>query len=148
MLHLFASVSVTKIIGLLVAGFLFVLGWLKRKAIEAAWKALTNARTRRFWSWVHRQMSAHAPENVIPNPVEANHKTYYGTFQGYYRYANPPKEHYFRLTHKGRDITVPVIHTNLFSEVRAGDFVEIDTQVGLYYGREVVQRVRKINRHD
>lgn len=50
------------------------------------------------------------------------------------------------MFHDGTTLKVPVVHTNLLSGVQHGELVEIDTQVGIYYGAEVVERVRVLER--
>jgi hypothetical protein len=74
----------------------------------------------------------------------ANEKTYRGTFHLYSKHVDYPKDYFFVVEHEGTTHTVPVIGTNLFSAVRPGDFVEIDTRIGANYYAEIVQRVRNL----
>lgn len=144
--HFFAAIPWPKLVGLLVALLIAFYGWLKRKVIEAAWKGLTNALTQRLWSWVHRKTSEHAPMQQKPGSDDSNHRTYKGTFGGYFRNSNPPHGHFFTINHDGITSKVPVVHTQLLVDLNEGDLVEIDTRSGVYFDREAVQRVRKINR--
>jgi len=144
MWHYFITLPpVARMVGLLGVAALAGLGLLKRRAIAAFGGALCNAASERFWGHVHHKLQAAAkPSAPTPQARPANQKTYRGAFQGYNQWENPPRDHFFTLLDGGTTITVPVARTNLLSGVRHGDLVEIDTQIGIFYGVEVVQRVR------
>jgi hypothetical protein len=74
--------------------------------------------------------------------VPTNEKTYRGIFNGYSQYTNWPHEHVVTLVNSDMVTKVPVVRTNMLSGVQPGEFVEIDTQTGIYHGEEVVLRVR------
>jgi hypothetical protein len=137
MAHFLALPLVAKVTGLLIAAALFLYGWMKRKVIAAALSAITKAAKKKFWGWAHEQMKASEP------PAPSDQRTYRGTFQWY---ARSYRQFFFTLEHDGATIKVPVAETDLFAELRRGDSVVIDTQVGIYIGEEVVLRVHKLNK--
>lgn len=134
-----------RITGLLVVAAVAVVGWLKRKAIAtftgAVWKAVDKG----FWNFIHRKLqSVEKPSSSTTQVQPANQRTYRGRFNGYFQYENPPREWFFEIENDGTFTKVPVLKTNLnlFSGVTPGTPVEVDTQVGVYHGVEIVQRVR------
>jgi hypothetical protein len=137
--HILALPLVAKAIGLAVLVGMALWGSVKHKAVAKISSAATNAAESKFWGWVWKKLHAAAPSAITAKP--SNEKTYRSTFLIYSRYANS-KEHFFTIERDGVTETVSVTQTNKLSAVQRGDFVEIDTQVGLYYGEEVVQRVR------
>jgi hypothetical protein len=138
MWHYFVALPlVARIISLLGIAGLATWGWLKRKAISTAVGAVGGAVNDRFWGHLRKQLR-------IPSaaPTPSNLRSYRGIFEGCHQYANYPHENYFTLTDGSTRTKVPIIKTNLLSGVQHGETVEVDTQVGLARGAEVVLRVR------
>lgn len=131
----------TRIIGGLLALVILAWGWAKHKAIRAFTSALSSKATRGFWSYVNKRVkAADKPSSASATPKDQ--RTYKGRFCHYLQYENPPRERFFEIETNGTFTKVPVMKTNLFSGLNPGELVEIDTQVGIYHGYEVVLRVR------
>lgn len=113
--------------------------WLKHKAIGEFVNSLTKVASDRFWGYVRSQLKTDAKHNASAPP---NERTYKGAFYGCLQYENYPYEWFITLVHDGVTAKIPVCKTNLLSGVSSGSLVEIDTQVGLAKGAEVVLRVR------
>jgi len=133
-----------KTITLLIVGVGTVWAWLKHRTIAGVSSAATKAAESRFFGWFGKKLYAASPPPITTGKPN-NERTYRGVFQSCLQYANPPAEHFFTLEDRGSTIKVPIVRTNLLSGVQRGEFVEIDTRVGIYHGTEVVQRVRVIN---
>jgi hypothetical protein len=135
-----------RFIALAAIALLTVWGLLKRKAIGAMSSAVWRATTDWLWTNAEKKLAERrAPDTTPPErgrPQGSYEKTYRGIFESYNQFENPPRDHFFQLKDSGTTITVPVARTNLFSHVRRGQKIEVETRVGVYYDCEVVERVR------
>ena len=117
-----------------VAFFAAIFAFAKRKVISATLEKAKVSASNKFWSWLSGKVA----------PTQKNNgRTYKGTFQGYFEYANYPRECYFEVIQDGVETKVPVSRTNLLSGVQPGILVEIDTEVVPGFKFEVIMRVRK-----
>lgn len=147
MWHSFITLPLpARVIALLGTGGLAFYAFLKHKAITTAFGAIKTAAADRFWGHVRKQVQAGAPPAAPPaaRPVNHNERTYRGSFRGYNQFSAPPRQYFFELVHEGTLLTVPVVPTNLLTGIQHGENVEVDTQVGIYLGRELVLRVRVV----
>ena len=137
--HFITLPPVARVVALLGVVGVACYGWLKRKAIGTVSGAATSAASERFWGYVRRKLKTDAKTDTSEPTYE---RTYRGIFRGYSQSANPPSDRFFTLVNDGTIFKVPVMRTNLLSGIQHGEFVEIDTRVGVNYYAEVVQRVR------
>jgi hypothetical protein len=103
-----------------VAVFAVVYAAAKMNVLSAAVKKAKDSAVNWFGGYVRGK--------VAPVPLNYD-RTYKGTFQGYFRYSNPPHEWFVDLLCDGIETKVPVMSTNLLTGVQHGTFVEIDTQI-------------------
>ena len=151
-MHAFFSLPfVAKLIGLITAAALVIVGFVKRKAIGsvigAAWKAVTNKADKWLWRYVSRKVkAAEPPSENAPRGVHQYEKIYRGKFVGYFQHTLYPKENFFELEESGGRTKVPVMMTNMLSGIQPATMVRIDTLVGATLRAEIVLRVREIGK--
>jgi len=136
--HFLALPLVARVFALSVAGLLALWGAIKAKAIHAAAKKLADKATEWFWGWLRAR--------ILPRTAGSNsgERTYKGTFQEY-RYTSVPRPtHLFSVVHEGVATTVPVVDTALFTPIKPGTLIEVDTEALSGYEAELVKRVRAL----
>jgi hypothetical protein len=127
---------------------LFLAGWaaLKRKALKAVSERVWRATTDWLWTSAEKKLAEHrAPDTTPPQrgrPPGSYEKTYRGIFQSYRQFEKEPRDYFFQLLEGETTVFVPVVMTSLFSPVRHGDAVEVETRVGVYHHLEIVLNVR------
>ena len=136
--HFLAFPLVARIVASVAAGLLVLWGAIKAKAIHAAVKKATDKATTWFWGWLRGKILSNAP------PTNSSDKTYKGSFQEYQYTSVPHATNLFTIVHEGVATTVPVFDTALFTSIKRGTLIEVDTEPLPGYQAELVRRVRVI----
>ena len=149
MWHYFVPLPIIAKVGSLLAlAALAVWGWAKRRTLGLLTSTLSDAAGERFWTFVRRKVNEVSKPNQ--HQIPTNERTYRGVFQGYAQHEphemGYPVQRFLTILDGGTVLKIPVAQTNLFAHLHPGQFVEVDTRIGIFNDREVVQRVRLLQR--
>lgn len=135
--HFLALPIVARVLAYAGVGLLALWGILKAKAIHGALKKAKDTATTWFWAWLHKKINLGHPQQPA-----TNERTYKGVFDNYSYSSTPEPVYLLQITRHVTTTKVVVEVTPLFAGIKAGTWVEVDTETRSGYTQEFVKRVR------